>query len=57
MDVRDLYSGESYHRQGGCPIVACLRFLYEDWSIPDDSARFAGHVDDLDEDQPTGIAG
>jgi hypothetical protein len=50
MDVRDLYSGESYHRPNGCPIVACLRFLYEDWSLPDDSARFAGHVDDLDEE-------
>jgi hypothetical protein len=38
-------------------LFSAARALFDNWSLPDDSARFAGHVDDLDEDQPSGIAG
>jgi hypothetical protein len=34
-----------------------IRAMFLSWHLPDDSARFAGHADDLDEDQPFGIAG
>jgi hypothetical protein len=37
--------------------VAAMRLLFLSWHLPDDSMQFAGHVDDIDEDQPTGIAG
>ena len=37
--------------------VDAMRVLFGAWDLPDESTRFAGHVDDLDEDQPSGIAG
>jgi hypothetical protein len=38
-------------------LFSAMRALFDKWHLPDHSARFAGHVDDLDDDQPFGIAG